>query len=418
MDTKCMSVIENEADGLQRSELMLNTIEQKGKGIVVSERSDEESVWSECPDHMLEVMFSSLPVEFSSRFRIVCKEWNTLLSSNRFLSSLPEGDPWILRCSSTHAMAYCFLTQSWKTISLRFLPSETIRSLSQEHSIVHSSGAGLLLIARIRGPQKKYIICNPLTSTYRYLPTVIANNVRAVTIMDNGESYKIVGLSNKRNPTCIQIYNCFEKSWQIEVELPLPREDFSFLYIVCVNGLLIYTSWDYKIVVWNVEDKRTQLVPFPEVDQSILRDNMNIPLYRLARLAKLAVCGSSFLFILIYLQINPDQRVVNSHLNVWELKWENEDMSIWTWREVTRMPPDMCQEFIKAGYLLESIFLSQYQAVNVGNFLCLTNGYRNTELFVYSLHGKCWSRIKLRQSVRFQRYKSILGFQPKPDMKV
>ncbi|GLJ54979.1 hypothetical protein SUGI_1180390 [Cryptomeria japonica] len=412
MDTKCMSVIENEAEGLQRSELPLNTIEQKGKGTVVSERSDEESVWSECPDQMLEVMFSSLLVEFSSRFRIVCKEWNTLLSSNRFLSSLPERDPWVLRCSSTHAMAYCFLTQSWKTISFRFLPSETIRSLSEGHSIVYSSGAGLLLIAEISEPHKKYIICNPLTSTYRYLPAVIANNVRAAAIMDNGESYKIVGLSNKRNPSCIQIYHCFEKSWQIEVELPVPKDDFNFLYIVCVNGLLIYTSWDYKIVVWNMEDKRAQLVPFPKADQSILGDNMNIPLYRLA------VCGSSFLFVIIYLQMNPDQRVVNSDLIVWELKWENEDRSIWSWREVTRMPPDMCQEFIKADYLLESFFLSQYQPVNVGNFLCLTNGYRNTELFVYSLHGKCWSPIKLRQSVRFQRNKSNFGFQPKPDMKV
>ncbi|GLJ54999.1 hypothetical protein SUGI_1180690 [Cryptomeria japonica] len=130
MDTKCMDVIKNENEGLERSELLLNTMEEKGSYTLGNENSDEESVWSEFPDHIVEETFSNLLFEFTLPFRIVCKQWNKLLSSNRFLSSLAESDPWILLCSSTHCMAYCFLTQSWKTLSLSFLPSRTTKGLS------------------------------------------------------------------------------------------------------------------------------------------------------------------------------------------------------------------------------------------------------------------------------------------------
>ncbi|GLJ51071.1 hypothetical protein SUGI_1087140 [Cryptomeria japonica] len=109
MDTQFTGIVENEDVGQDRSELLLNKMQQKGKGIVGNEKNDEESVWSECPDHMFERIFSTLPVEFSSRFRIVCKEWNVFLSSSRFLSLLPERDPWILIFSETHATAYYFL---------------------------------------------------------------------------------------------------------------------------------------------------------------------------------------------------------------------------------------------------------------------------------------------------------------------
>ncbi|GLJ55046.1 hypothetical protein SUGI_1181540 [Cryptomeria japonica] len=196
MDAEYVGVVENADEDLRSSEILLPTM-KKRKYIVHNERNDEELVWSECLDHMIEMMCSSLPVEFSSRFRIVCKEWNTLLSCNRFLSLIPESNPWILFCNETHAIAYCLLRQSWNTISLRFLPSRITKSLSQlGRSLFYISGVGLLLF-EITEPRRKHMICNPLTSTYRYLPVVIAKNVTVGAIMENEESYKIVGLSKK-----------------------------------------------------------------------------------------------------------------------------------------------------------------------------------------------------------------------------
>ncbi|GLJ55047.1 hypothetical protein SUGI_1181560 [Cryptomeria japonica] len=372
MDSKYVGVVENADEDLGRSEILLNAM-KKGKGIVGNERSDEESAWSECPDHMLEMMFSSLPIEFSSRFRIVCKEWNSLLSSNKFLSLIAETDRWILLCNETHALAYSFLTQSWKTISLRFLPSGTSQSISQGQSAFCSSGAGLLLM-EIAKPVKKYIICNPLTRTYRYLPAVIEENVNAAAIVDNGESYKILGLSKKENPMCIQIYRCFEKSWQIEVELPLPKEDFHVNSIWCAKGFLIYSSHDCEFVVWNMDDNSTQLVTFPKANLSIFGDKID------SWGCTVVVCGSSFLLVVTYLELDPERKIVNSHMIVWELKWEKEDRSIWKWKEITRMPLDMCCQFTKL--LSSSTGLSPFSdpicpfsdpiTIGAGNFLSHT----------------------------------------------
>ncbi|GLJ55015.1 hypothetical protein SUGI_1181020 [Cryptomeria japonica] len=234
MDTKC---IKKEDEGLERSELPLNTIEEKKRDTVGNERSDEESVWSEFPDHIVEEIFSNLLFEFTLPFRIVCKQWNKLLSSNRFLSSLAESDPWILLCSSTHCMAYCFLTQSWKILSLGFLPSRTTKSLSLGNSRFCSSGAGLLLIEY--GWPRKYMICNPITRTCRFIHPVISQSATLSAIMDDGESYKIVGVTHERNHGSLQIYHFSKSSCRIEFELALDPRDFPVSHICCAKGLLM-----------------------------------------------------------------------------------------------------------------------------------------------------------------------------------
>ncbi|GLJ15276.1 hypothetical protein SUGI_0249970 [Cryptomeria japonica] len=74
-----------------------------------------------------ELVFSKLPVESICRSRVVCKEWNFILSSQRFLSSLPIQNPWLLICGKEMnetwvCMAYCFSAQKWMTLSLSLPP--------------------------------------------------------------------------------------------------------------------------------------------------------------------------------------------------------------------------------------------------------------------------------------------------------
>ncbi|XP_057821990.2 F-box only protein 6-like [Cryptomeria japonica] len=265
MDTKCMDVIENEDEGLERSELLLNTTEEKGRDTESNERSDVESVWSEFPDHLVEEIFSNLLFEFTLPFRIVCKQWNKLLSSNIFLSSLAESDPWILLCSSTHCMAYCFLNQCWKTLSLSFLPNRTTKSFSLGNTRFCSSGAGLLLIEF--GWPRKYMICNPITRTYRYNPPVISQSATLSAIMDNGESYKIAGVTHERNPGSLQIYHCSKASCQIELELPLEPRDFPVSHICCAKGLLIGGYRNTKLFVYSLQGKGWSRIRVPDSDR-------------------------------------------------------------------------------------------------------------------------------------------------------
>ena len=164
MVTKCKSAIENEGTCAH------DTMKEKGENIADNGKSEGGSVWSECPNHILERMFPTLEMQHIARFRMVCKEWNMLLSSSEFLSPLPERNSWILLCSESHDMAFCFLTHSWKTISLGFLPSQTAENHSQVYSRSCSkSGAGLLLL-EITQPQKTYTIYNPLTAFTKIFP--------------------------------------------------------------------------------------------------------------------------------------------------------------------------------------------------------------------------------------------------------
>ncbi|GLJ51076.1 hypothetical protein SUGI_1087250 [Cryptomeria japonica] len=357
-------------------------------------------------------MFSTLPMEFSSRFLIVCKEWNMLLSSCRFMSLLPQRDPWFLLCNETHAVAYCFLTQSWKTISLCFLPRPTTKNLSQGYSrFCTTSGAGLLLI-EIAQPQKAYMICNPLTGVYRDIPPAIAKNFIVMAIMDNGESYKIVCLPNEETPRSIQIYHCFEMSWGIEVEIPLPKGDFHVVTILCAKGLLICCLGEMEFLIWDMESKRSEFVSFPEANLSILGDMIK------SWISQLVVCGSTILFVVRYLQFAGNWSTVNFQAIAWELFWE-EEKSIWSWKELTRMPSTMCRQFIKPGFS-GGMELSgtEGQFVGVGNFLCFESGHSNRKLFVYSLSERCWSQIRLPRTLRFFRSDLAFSFQPKPGMKI
>ncbi|GLJ54993.1 hypothetical protein SUGI_1180620 [Cryptomeria japonica] len=402
MDTKCMDVIKNEDEGLERSELLLNTMEEKGSYTLGNENSDEESVWSEFPDHIVEEIFSNLLFEFTLPFRIVCKQWNKLLSSNRFLSSLAESDPWILLCSSTHCMAYCFLTQSWKTLSLSFLPSRTTKGLSLGDSRFCTSG---LLLIELGWP-RKYMICNPITRTYRYIAPVISQSATLSAIMYDGESYKIVGVTHERNPGSLQIYHCSKASCQIELELPLERRDFPVSHICCAKGFLMCVSNQGEFVVWNMKDKQVQRFSFSYPNLYIPGGDIN------TWTEQLVVCVSSILFVRAY----QSDSVFTSFVIVWEL-FQEEERSIWNWKEMTRMPPDLCRKFFNARSIKMGKF-SKYETFIVGNFLCFRTGYRNTKLFVYSLHGKCWSRIRVPDSVRFRGYNTNFEFQPRPGMKI
>ena len=132
-------------------------------------------------------------------------------------------NPWILLCSETHLMAFCFLTQPWETICLSFLRSPTAGNLTGGHlHFGNKSGAGLLLL-EITQPQNTYVICNPLTGIYKDIPESIPE--KRMSSGNNGECYKIVGVPNVEDPSCIQIYHFSEMSRRVEVELLL-RDGF------------------------------------------------------------------------------------------------------------------------------------------------------------------------------------------------
>ena len=78
---------------------------------------------SKPPQETKELIFGKLPFELSCNFRRVCKEWNSILSSQKFLASLPTQNPWLVmydvgKNGNCNCVAYCFLAQKWRELSL------------------------------------------------------------------------------------------------------------------------------------------------------------------------------------------------------------------------------------------------------------------------------------------------------------
>ncbi|GLJ45440.1 hypothetical protein SUGI_0956720 [Cryptomeria japonica] len=72
--------------------------EMKPESIVAVEGDANQCGISKLPQDLKELIFSKLPLESICSSRIICKEWNSILSSDNFLSSLPIQYPWLLIC--------------------------------------------------------------------------------------------------------------------------------------------------------------------------------------------------------------------------------------------------------------------------------------------------------------------------------
>ncbi|GLJ27513.1 hypothetical protein SUGI_0539750 [Cryptomeria japonica] len=69
------------------------------KNSVFQKSSAKEAIWSQLPDEVIQSIFKWFPSESLARFRVVCKEWNDLLSSEDFLTwrrKFFKEHPWLL----------------------------------------------------------------------------------------------------------------------------------------------------------------------------------------------------------------------------------------------------------------------------------------------------------------------------------
>jgi hypothetical protein len=89
--------------------------------------------WNELPKHLKKEILGCLPLEDVHRYRCVCKPWNALLSSNKFINRIwaespINQQPWLVLSDdmpNTPCMAFCFYTRTWKScFSLSFLEKQ------------------------------------------------------------------------------------------------------------------------------------------------------------------------------------------------------------------------------------------------------------------------------------------------------
>jgi len=159
------------------------------------------SWFNEAPADLQTEIFSRLPVEFVYRYRLVCKQWNDLLSSNDFLSkwaevSLSRKQPRLVFCSNIPEipwMAFCFYTRTWinPCFMFSFMNDWTGMPCS---SYCNQSVPRLILVTRSDSLNGR--VCNPYTKAFVDIPAPHFGYIVVDQINKCGASYRVVVVTN------------------------------------------------------------------------------------------------------------------------------------------------------------------------------------------------------------------------------
>ena len=146
----------------------------------VEEYSSSSTGWNELPEDISQEILALLPVESLCRSRSVCKEWNVLFSSSKFITNRwaeapPNKKPWLFLSRDSdegpvNSSAYCFFTRTWKNCSsLSFISKRS--EYAKYGAFYRGSAQGMFLVdVYSDGPRRNYV-CNPLTRVFLKLPS-------------------------------------------------------------------------------------------------------------------------------------------------------------------------------------------------------------------------------------------------------
>ncbi|PWA69831.1 F-box associated interaction domain-containing protein [Artemisia annua] len=289
--------------------------------------SDEtmEDIWRDFPEDLYEAVIARLPIATFFRFRSVCQNWNSLLKSNSFTLQCAQFLPrqtWFY--TITHEIVnsgamYDPDSRKWHHPIVPKIPTKMI-------VLPVASAGGLLCFLDIG--HRSFYVCNPLTNSFKELPTrsaKIRSRVAVGMIMNEklGKgAYSIMWLATNGE---YEVYDSIKNSWTREGTMPdcikLPLSLNFNMQIVAAGGLMYLLrsdpdgilSYDMESRVW-----KQYLVPAPP--QS--RDHA------------LAECGGRIMLV----------GLVTKNAATCVSVWELQKMTL-LWKEVDRMPNVMCLEF-------------------------------------------------------------------------
>jgi hypothetical protein len=366
----------------------------------------ECSTWfSELPDDLKEEALSYLPAESFCRYRGVCKEWNALISSTKFvtndwLAAPPNRKPWLVFCQDPNllsCMAYNFFTNTWKRFSFDFLKNGY-------ELWIHGSAAGLFLTS---GSISAYTVSNPLTRKSLELPRINTfTTIKAMTIVavegqgHNGETYKVIAVTMLGNEQRVEIYDSCLKSWTTAGHLPRNLWFFQARIVISEDFLYYHgievDSFTRCIVAFSVQNGTSIFVPLPLHLQGESYNN---------RCDVLFTCGSRVLLG----TSKPDVIII------WELEKPRLGLNNLEVREIARMPPSVLEDLKrKEGSSFDS-FKFSFEGMRDMVYIRNVN-----EVLVYNLSTNIWKWLPRRsdRGPNLDFIPDIFTFEPRPDMKV
>ncbi|CAA2965280.1 F-box only 6-like isoform X2 [Olea europaea subsp. europaea] len=318
-------------------------------------------VWKEFPRDLYETVIARLPITTFFRFRSVCKDWNSLLTSQSYSQQCAQVkqtcQPWIYATipgKANDGAIYDPQSKKWYHPPVPALLTELIVEP------VASAGG---LVCFLDSEYLTSYVCNPVMASFKELP---ARSVdfgaigMTVDASSPNAGYKIVCISCDGE---YEIYDSAKNSWGCPGSLPTNIKRPLNLNIksqaVSIEGTLYFMhSNPDGIVCYNmmIEVWKQILIPAP----------LHLSDYTVAE------CGGKLMLV------GLENNIAMTCISVWELQ----KMTL-LWKLVDRMPTQFCLDFY--GKPVELDFLA-----NKGLVMMSLRSKRKYRLITYDLSSKEW----------------------------
>eukprot|EP01018_Ginkgo_biloba_P034359 Gb_06118 [translate_table: standard] len=351
---------------------------------------DDEVNWSALPEDLMDRIFSCLPLTSILRLRCVCKRWNSLLQSKKFLSSLAKistPKPWFILCTmGSAACSYDPAMNKWHTI---------IRPVCHPCTSVLAVAGSLLCLGNQVAECKFLSICNPITKSFRQLPRMLQVSLihKVSMIADpSNNSYKIMVSGENglpiRNPytydLLTEVYDSSVNSWRMSGK-PLADAKFGSDPGVWCNELYYcITELPYGVVVFDLKTESWSEI------------KVEMP----ASLASPSLVESGGHLLMIGRVMNGSQtQDTGPRITIWELQLGRKE-----WVEVRTMPEDICREFCAP-----MAFYSPFVCSGLENHIYITT-HLNPHVLVHDLSENSWQWLPSDPFFPRKRDFHLLGF--------
>ncbi|MCD7468551.1 hypothetical protein HAX54_006895 [Datura stramonium] len=395
---------------------------------------------------LLERVLSWLPTSTFLRLSSVCKRWKSAATSPAFhhaCSEIPSRDPWFYMVDSSQSsdfnnqqlFVYDSAEMNWKFLSY---PSNFLEERQQNGSNFLPVAASGGLLCFHNSENGEFLICNPVTSSFRKLPSLdYSDTLCAIGMISTQESYKVFLVFGEIPNLSFRIYNSVTNSWEESAVLsrkspscPAPQscstddegedDDDRMLYFLSKCGNVVATEIQkspckqYSSITTTKDSQEILcfLNPSGKVVSCNLAEKNFFEYPRLLPLhheysIDLVECGGELLVVVL------SEFMETASLRVWRFN-EKE----WSWNQVLAMPAAISHEF----YGKKVDINCTGGGTGEHMFVCISNSAddETCRYFLCKLAGNEWTELPACSSVDAysRKFSCAFSFQPRIEASV
>lgn len=334
---------------------------------------EDEDLWGILPDELLERILALLPVTNIFRAGAVCKRWNSIIASKRFLQLCEEvasTRPWYFMYRDTEnavGLAYDPVAKKWHNFELPRIDSS--------NSFVASANGLVCFMDNSKGYD--LYICNPMTKVMRKLPEPpekwISDYSTVSMIVNKATKVQttVVARSNQmpddysRWTLSIEVYDSSSKKWRTMAQTLLHGWRGGEYSVIC-NDFFYCVTHSTAMVGGGDDTCRHGLMTYQLSSNDLSVASVGMPCSLTC--VRLMNCNDKLVMV-----GGIGKSDIIKGIGIWELDTE--------WREVARMP----NKYFRGFGEFDDVFYSS----GTGDLIYI-HAFGSPQLLVYDMSQRLW----------------------------